>query len=195
MVAEPSDDATGPGARIGEYVVDGLLGRGGFGSVYRATQPVIGKRVAIKVLHRSFSADPEIVSRFISEARAVNQIRHRNIIDIFSFGELPDGRQYYVMDLLSGMTFDRYLRDRRQLSLDEALPILRQIGKALDAAHAHDITHRDLKPENVFIAYDDGAPFPKLLDFGIAKLARDRDVAHKTRSGSPIGTPSFASVE
>jgi len=182
---------------VGEYRIDSVLGRGAFGTVYKATQPVIGKLVAIKVLALRFSVDPEMVSRFGAEARAVNQIRHRNIIDIFSFGQLDDGRHYYVMELLDGDTLDVILDRVDRLPLVEALPILRAIARALDAAHGKGIAHRDLKAENVFVARDDdGAAFPKLLDFGIAKLlAPDDGLAHKTRTGTPVGTPYYMSPE
>jgi len=185
-----------PGEQVGEFVVGGKLGEGGFGAVFAAAHPVIGKQVAIKVLNRRYSSDPGMVSRFVAEARAVNQIRHRHIIDIFSFGQLPDGRQYYVMELLAGKTLHAYLRERRRLSLAEALPILRAIARALDAAHAKGIAHRDLKPDNVFIALDDdGTIYPKLLDFGLAKLIGDDRPAHKTRTGAPMGTPHYMSPE
>ena len=186
-----------PGLEVGEYRIETVLGRGGFGTVYAAVQPVIGKRVAIKVLARKYAADPDIVSRFAAEARAVNQIRHRNIIDIFSFSQLPDGRHYYVMELLDGETLDSYLRTYGRMPLDKALPILRAIARALDAAHAKGIAHRDLKPENIFLAHDtDGGTFPKLLDFGIAKLlAPEDDVRHRTGTGVPIGTPYYMSPE
>src|SRR5262245_24896895 len=85
-----ADEPLEPGAMVGEYRVDRALGSGAFGAVYAGEQPLIGKKVAIKVLHRKFSSDPQIVSRFIAEARAVNRIRHRNIIDIFSFGLVGD---------------------------------------------------------------------------------------------------------
>jgi len=185
------------GYAVGEYVIEEVLGRGGFGTVYRAVQPVIGKRVAIKVLSRKYSADGEIVSRFVAEARAVNQIRHRHIIDIFSFGQLPDGRQYYVMEYLEGKPLDQHLAENGPLELQSALPILRAIARALDAAHAKGVAHRDLKPENVFLARDDeGAPFPKLLDFGIAKLSNNEGaLAHRTNTGVPIGTPYYMSPE
>ncbi len=190
------------GHTVGEYVIEDVLGRGGFGTVYRAIQPVIGKRVAIKVLSRKYSADTEIVSRFVAEARAVNQIRHRHIIDIFSFGQLPDGRQYYVMEYLDGEPLDAYLAKNGPLTLEQALPILRAIARALDAAHAKGVAHRDLKPENVFLARadaDDGSGvlfWPKLLDFGIAKLSGSEEaIAHKTHTGVPIGTPYYMSPE
>jgi serine/threonine-protein kinase len=184
-----------PSKLIGEYEVEGLLGQGGFGSVYSAVHPLIGKRVAIKVLNQRYSSDRDMVSRFIAEARAVNQIGHRNIIDVFSFGALPDGRQYYIMELLKGVSLSSYLRTRGKLTPAEAFPLLREIGRALDAAHAKHIFHRDLKPDNIFIADDEGQPFPKLLDFGLAKLVDDEDVTHKTRSGSPMGTPMYMSPE
>lgn len=191
------DPELAPGTGVGEYVVEGKIGQGAFGSVWKATHPLIGKVVAIKVLARRFSVDPEIVSRFVAEARAVNQIRHRNIIDIFSFGQLPDGRHYYVMEYLDGEPLDARIERDGKLGLAEALPILRGIARALDAAHAKGIAHRDLKAENVFLASDaEGAVFPKLLDFGIAKLlAPDDSHKHKTRTGTPVGTPYYMSPE
>jgi len=180
----------------GEYRIEGPLGEGSYGTVYRAIHPVIGKSAAVKVLKRQYSANPEMVSRFIAEARAVNQIRHRNIIDIFAFGTLPDGRHYYVMELLEGQTLEALVKERQRLSLDEAIPILRQLSRALGAAHAAGILHRDIKPENVFLTFDeDGQPIPKLLDFGIAKLQSSDDNTHKTRSGTPMGTPLYMSPE
>ncbi len=191
------DRELAPGQDVGEYRIERVLGRGGFGTVYGAVQPVIGKRVAIKVLARKYAADQDMVSRFAAEARAVNQIRHRNIIDIFSFGQLPDGRHYYVMEYLDGEPLDSYIRTRGAMPLDEAMPIFRAIARALDAAHAKGIAHRDLKPENIFIAHDpDGGVFPKLLDFGIAKLLAPEDnVMHRTGTGGPIGTPYYMSPE
>ena len=95
-----------PGQIVGEYRVETKLGQGGFGALFKAAHPLIGKLVAIKVLSQRFSVDPEMVSRFVAEARAVNQIRHHNIIDIFSFGTLEDGRFYYVMEYLDGEPLD-----------------------------------------------------------------------------------------
>ena len=137
------DRALETGDVVGEYGIQTLLGKGGFGTVYRAMHPVIGKQVAIKVLARRYSSDEAMVSRFVAEARAVNQIRHRNIIDIFSFGTLTDGRHYYVMEFLDGAPLDRPLHDHGALPLEKALPILRAIARALDAAHAK--AHADKK--------------------------------------------------
>ena len=184
-----------PGTVVGEYQIESKIGEGGFGTVYRAVHPLIGKTAAVKLLARQFSSNPTMVSRFVQEARAVNQIRHRNIIDIFSFGTLPDGRQYYIMELLEGTSLDAYLRREKRLPLDEAMPILRGVARALDAAHAKGIIHRDLKPENIFLLSDeDGRVESKLLDFGLVKLLADTS-NHKTKTGTPMGTPYYMSPE
>jgi serine/threonine protein kinase len=199
------DKELAAGDVVGEYRVEGKLGEGGFGAVFSAVHPVIGKHAAIKVLSRQFSANPQMVSRFIAEARAVNQIRHRNIIDIFAFGQLADGRQYYVMELLDGVPFDRYLASNKRLTIAQALPILRGITRALDAAHAKGILHRDLKPENIYLVFDeDGGVQAKLLDFGLVKLLSTSSDGsggggsggeHKTKTGTPMGTPYYMSPE
>jgi len=195
VFANPENEIV-PGTMIGEYRVEGKLGEGAFGIVFRAVHPMIGKAAAIKVLGRALSYDPQMVSRFVAEARAVNQIRHKNIIDVFGFGALPDGRQYYAMELLEGSTFDAYLKTRGRVPIAEAVPILRGIARALDAAHAKGIYHRDLKPENIFlVANEDGPPEPKLLDFGIAKLTKKGSSSHKTKTGAAMGTPYYMSPE
>jgi serine/threonine-protein kinase len=186
------------GARVGEYEIEHKLGEGGFGAVYRALHPIIGKAAAIKVLNRQYSSNPEMVSRFIAEARAVNQIRNRNIVDIFAFGALADGRQYFVMELLDGSPLDAWLEQHGRMSLADASPIVRGVGRALVAAHAAGIVHRDLKPENIFVCKDgdDGGVHAKLIDFGIAKLLGDPVAnSHKTRTGAPMGTPYYMSPE
>jgi tRNA A-37 threonylcarbamoyl transferase component Bud32 len=184
------------GTTVGEYVIEKKIGAGAYGEVYAAEHPVIGKRAAIKVLHKKFSSQPEVVSRFIQEARAVNKIRHRNIIDIFSFGQLEDERQYLIMELLQGKTLEDVLKDRGALSLSDAYPIFKGVADALDAAHAEGIAHRDLKPENIYVSVErDGTIIPKLLDFGIAKLMGDDSVSHKTATGQAMGTPLYMAPE
>jgi eukaryotic-like serine/threonine-protein kinase len=191
------DDLLAPGTLVGEYEIDGPLGSGTFGMVYAAEHPVIGKRAAIKVLHQRFMSVPEVVSRFVSEARAVNKIRHRNIIDVFSIGKLDSGQRYLIMELLEGDTLDAIVARRGRLRFAEAYPILKGIADALDAAHAVGVIHRDLKPDNVFVARsNDGFILPKLLDFGIAKLiGDDSTIAHRTRTGLAVGTPLYMSPE
>ncbi|HEX6835877.1 MAG TPA: serine/threonine-protein kinase, partial [Polyangia bacterium] len=160
-----------PGTIVGEYRIEQKLGDGGMASVYGATHPLIGKKAAIKVMSPTLSADAAAVARFALEARAVNRIGHPNIVDVFSFGRLPDGRSYFVMEWLPGETLYARLWSRR-LTLDEALDILDQICDALEAAHEAGIVHRDLKPANVFLTpRRNKREQVKLLDFGVAKLA------------------------
>jgi eukaryotic-like serine/threonine-protein kinase len=196
--ANGQDAQLAPGHRVGEYRIRHKLGEGGFGAVYEAVHPVIGKKAAVKVLRHRYSCSAQMVSRFVAEARAANQIRHRDIVDIFAFGVLPDGRHYYVMELLEGVPLDAYIDRIGRLTPEEALPILHEVAKALDAAHAAGIAHRDLKPENVFLVTDgEGRLLPKILDFGVAKLltAGEVPVGHKTREGAPIGSPRYMSPE
>jgi eukaryotic-like serine/threonine-protein kinase len=191
---DPLQHELAPKTMVGEYEIENKIGSGGFGDVYRARHPLIGKQAAVKVLSAELSRSSDVVSRFISEARAVNQIRHKNIIDIFSFGTLPDGRQYYIMELLEGMPLDRYLEHGQGLTVANALPILRGVARALDAAHEKRIVHRDLKPENVFLTQGElGEIIPKLLDFGIAKVGEG--ASHKTQSGVIMGTAYYMSPE
>jgi serine/threonine-protein kinase len=184
------------GAVVGDYRIEAMIGAGGFGDVYAAEHAVIGKRAAIKVLHRRYSSEPHVVARFLQEARSVNRIRHRGIVDVFAFDVLPDGRQYLVMELLEGTPLESLLNEQGRLALDEAYPILRSVADALDAAHAAGIAHRDLKPANVFVLRErDGSVAAKLLDFGVAKLTDDEGGQHRTATGVAIGTPNYMSPE
>jgi len=185
-----------PGTRVGEYRIEGKLGEGGMGRVFAAVHPVIGKQAAIKVLRRELCANPDVVARFVQEARSVNQIRHPNIVDIFGFGDLGDGRSYFIMERLEGESLHARLR-RGPMPLAETCRILDEIAIALAAAHDERIVHRDLKPDNVFLCAVRGErPRIKLLDFGIAKLLDD-DVhrIERTRTGSMMGTPQYVAPE
>ena len=181
-----------PGTRAGDYVIEGHLANGGMGSVYFAIHPLIGKRAAVKVLSAALAHSELAIARFLAEARAVNQIRHPNIVDIFAFGQLVDGRHYFVMEHLEGETLlDRM--ERSELPLSESADILGQICEALDAAHAHDIAHLDLKPENIFLVpLRDRKTQVKLLDFGIAKLLGKEQ---RESAAEFCGTPEYASPE
>jgi serine/threonine-protein kinase len=180
---------------VGEYRIEGVLGQGGMGRVYAAIHPVIGKRAAVKVLHPALSVEQEAVDRFVQEARAVNQIGHPNIVDIFAFGALPDGRCYFVMEQLRGESLGKRL-EHASMPLLDALRVLDTIGVALEAAHRKGIIHRDLKPDNVFLVEVEGAePQVKLLDFGIAKLVGGDVPLQRTRTGNVMGTPAYISPE
>ncbi|HEX6244013.1 MAG TPA: protein kinase [Polyangiales bacterium] len=192
----PAQDVTPDraGRMAGEYRLGRKLGEGGFGAVYEAVHPLLKRRAAVKVLHRGADPNSEAVQRFIAEAQAVNQIRSPHIVDIFSFGQLSDGRHFYVMDLLEGEPLDRFLAHAGRVDVSTALQLLRPIGEALDAAHAAGIVHRDLKPQNIFLAWNaQGLAVPTLLDFGMAKLLGDAGV--NTVSGTPLGTPLYMSPE
>ncbi len=184
-----------PGTKVGEYLVDNQIGEGGMGVIYGATHPIIGKRVAIKLLNPAMAANPDVVARFIQEAKSVNQIRNRNIVDIFAFGNLPDGRHYFVMEFLDGESLAQRLR-RDKMAWSEAVAIWLQVASALEAAHKHGIVHRDLKPDNVFLSPSPEGAFVKVLDFGIAKLMGDSPMGmSKTSTGMPIGTPAYMAPE
>jgi eukaryotic-like serine/threonine-protein kinase len=184
-----------PGTTVGEYRIDCVIGQGGMATVYGCTHPLIGKRAAIKVLSAALSFDSVAVERFIQEARAVNAIQHSNIVDVFSFGTLSDGRCYFVMELLSGETlYDRMQRARMPPA--EAIAALLQMAAALEAAHEKKIVHRDVKPENVFVSPQrNGQTLVKLLDFGLVKLVDDKRGPRHTRAGCVIGTPTYMSPE
>jgi HD-like signal output (HDOD) protein len=184
------------GRKIGSYTVLGELGQGGMGCVYLAEHTLIGRKAAIKVLNYDIASDPEVVSRFFTEARAVNDIRHPNIVEITDFGQF-DGLYCIVMEFLEGETLAARLGRIRTFDERSVVRILKQCTSALGAAHEQGMVHRDIKPENIFLrAHPDYPDFVKLLDFGIAKLlGSDAAVGHHTRTGSVLGTPSYMSPE
>ena len=185
------------GTQVASYVVDEPIGSGTFGDVYRAQEPAQGRSVAIKVLHRRFASDAKVVSRFMTEARAASQLRHPNIVEVYGFGALPDGRHFQVMELLAGHTLEEELRARGRFPPGEALAILKALASALSTCHAAGVVHRDLKPANVFLGLSrDGSWRPTLLDFGIAKLlTAEIPREHRTATGARIGTPYYMSPE
>jgi serine/threonine-protein kinase len=188
------------GKKVGNYEIKTKLGEGGMGAVYLGEHPLIGKRVAIKVLLEEFATNESIVSRFFNEAKAVNDIRHENIVDIIDFGKIPaesgSGEMvYFVMELLDGESLSSRI-ERALPSFDETRHILRQCCSGLAASHAKGIVHRDLKPDNLFVCpRGNDKNFVKILDFGIAKLTGTSAASSKTRTGTVIGTPAYMSPE
>ena len=184
------------GSKIGAYKIEKLLGEGGMGFVYEATHEVLGRRTAIKFLRPELAGHPQIVLRFLQEAKAVNLINHANIINVYDYGDGADGSVYFVMEYLDGETLDDLMKKRRPMPAPLLLHVFGQIAKALAAAHAKKIVHRDLKPVNVYvIAREDNPYFIKLLDFGIAQLRGDGSVQGLTVAGQVMGTPQYMSPE
>jgi eukaryotic-like serine/threonine-protein kinase len=184
---------------VGNYQIEEKLAEGGMGAVYRATHQLLGRPAAVKVLLPQLSSNHELVTRFFNEARAATAIRHPGIVEIYDFGYTEAGAAYLVMELLEGEVLSRRLH-RGRLDEATALTFTRGIASALAAAHAKGIVHRDLKPDNVFLVPDPDMPAgvrPKLLDFGVAKVAeaaRSNEMT-KTRTGSLLGTPTYMSPE
>jgi serine/threonine-protein kinase len=187
------------GQQFGNYRVLSLLGEGGMGAVYLAEHPGIGRRVAVKVLHRQFSGDEQLLGRLLNEARAANAIRHPNIIEILDSGMSADGTPYLVMELLEGESLGQRLRRAGALAIGEAVALTLQTASALGAAHKKGIVHRDLKPDNLFVVGAAGGAAGeriKVLDFGIAKLQMPQPGdSVKTRTGTLMGTPIYMSPE
>src|SRR5262245_37728867 len=181
------------GKTIGNYRVTAKLGEGGMGIVYLAEHPVIGKKVALKAIHPELSRNAEVVSRFMTEAKSVNQIGNDHIVDITDFGNTADGEFYFIMEFLQGEALADRLKREYLLPPSRALGIAAQVGDALGASHDHGIIHRDLKPENIYLLNRASNPdFVKVLDFGLAKLtAGSEKISHKTRTGSVMGTPYY----
>src|ERR1041384_6316962 len=165
------------------------------GAVYLAEHPLIGKRVALKVIHRELAGNREVVSRFFQEARAVNKIGNEHIVEIHDFGVTPEGDHFYIMEDLEGRTLAALLAHDRALEVMRALHIGAQIASALAAAHAAGIIHRDLKPDNIMLMARLGdQDFVKVLHFGLAKGFSAAKAA-KTAAGVVLRTPQYMSPE
>ena len=179
----------------GRYKVFKKLGEGGMGEVYAAEHVHIEKRFAVKLLKAEIVSNPEAVKRFQQEARSSSSIKHRNIIGVEDFGRLPDGRIYMCMELLNGDPLNEMIA--HPMGADRLLNILIQAGHGLAAAHAKGIVHRDMKPENIFVTQEGNPPndVPKLLDFGIAKVAGNEGQNNLTRTGTIFGTPFYMAPE
>jgi HEAT repeat protein len=183
------------GHELGGYVIKRKLAEGGMGVVFEGVHGKIGRRGAIKVLKLELCRAEDVVQRFHQEARAVNEIRHENIVDIYDFGRDPYGRVFFVMEFLEGEPLSARIR-RGPLPWAEAFSILEQTLRALKAAHDKGFVHRDLKPDNIWLRYTDGRIEVKLLDFGIAKLVGSESPREKlTQTGSVMGTPHYMSPE
>jgi len=177
----------------GRYRIEQRIGDGGMGVVYRATHVALKKPFALKIIRADRSTDPNIVQRFLREARAASGIGHPNIVNINDFGTNEDGSAYLAMEFLDGVTLAQAMQDG-PIPFARALEIFIQIAGALEAAHEQGIVHRDLKPENIMVMRAGKQnEFVKVLDFGIAKV---KNAAAKiTQTGLVFGTPHYMSPE
>ncbi|MFP2912776.1 serine/threonine-protein kinase, partial [Pyxidicoccus sp. 3LFB2] len=184
------------GKQLGDYVVKRQIGAGGMGIVYEGEHPVIGRKVAIKILRPDF-AEGGRARDLASEARAAAAIRHRGIIDIFGFGTIPGVGQYLVMEYLDGSPLDEVINQHAPMLEVQAVTVLDDLLGALGAAHAAGVIHRDLKPGNVFVVRDGaGNEYVKVLDFGLAKRSEaPNGSTPQTRASMMVGTPEYMAPE
>src|SRR5262245_59890287 len=181
----------GPGIRYGFYVVDRSIGQGGMGEVFLANHTVLGRPAALKIL-RETRPSPATIARFRREARLAGRLAHPNSIQVFDYGETPDGRLYYAMEYVDGLNLAQLLTLEGQLPVGRSIYLLRQIAGALEEAHSLGLLHRDLKPSNIMVGRKGGfGDVVKILDFGIASSVSD---AAEDRS-SLAGTPAYIAPE
>src|SRR5918992_5780826 len=177
------------GTLIGErFRLEEKVGSGGMSSVYRAFDPTLERRVAIKMMHRDISSDPDQLERFRREARAVARLNHPHVVTVIDAGE-DDGAPYIVFEYVEGETLKERIRRLGRLPVSEAVAYAIEIGRALECAHANKLVHRDVKPQNVLIDSEGRA---KVTDFGIA---RSLEVEGLTATGRVLGTTDYVAPE
>ncbi len=175
-----------------------LLGQGAMGEVYLAEHTALGRHEAVKILRPELATDPQFIAGFRREARATNRVQHPNIVGVYDFGKLADGRFYLAMEYAEGTPLDTLLVREERLPVARALPILVQLTDAVGCAHTHGVIHRDLKPGNLILVEHRGQPdFVKVLDFGMAKILGQQasDGPPLSRAGAIMGTPTYMAPE
>jgi serine/threonine-protein kinase len=200
----PAGDASPPiddpliGRVLSErYRIVRKIGEGGMGAVYQAEHALIEKKIALKILFQDLTRRPDLIARFLQEAKSASRIGHENVIDISDFGQSPDGLVFIAMEYLDGQDLGKLLKKVGAMHWERVRPILMQIAKGLRAAHGNGIIHRDMKPENVYLIQREARPdFVKVLDFGIAKVINDDAGGPAlTQTGMIFGTPEYMSPE
>ena len=172
---------------IGKYKIISLVGEGAMGVVYRATDSVLGRTVAVKVMSESIARQQELRDRFLREAQAAGSMQHPNIISIYDLGEI-EGHLYIVMEFVEGVDLASLISTRKPLTLQTKIDIIIDVLAGLAYAHKRGIVHRDIKPANIRIAEDGRA---KIMDFGVAHLTSST----LTQTGTAIGTPAYMAPE
>ncbi|MDO9022443.1 MAG: protein kinase [Deltaproteobacteria bacterium] len=179
----------------GKYRLQGRLGVGGMGEVYRARNEFVGRDVAIKVLRPELCRHVEVVQRFLREARAANAVRHEHVVDVIDMGTDDHNVPFIVQELLVGQDLAHHLAARgNRLPVAEILALMIPVVDAIATAHQHGVVHRDLKPENVFLTAGRQGLVPKVLDFGISKIVQPGE-EKLTATGTAMGTPTYMAPE
>ena len=180
------------------YLVEGKLGEGGFGSVYRAKQTQMNRSVALKVLHARMAKDPQVVGRFKREAQASSLLRAAHTVQVYDFDQTPEGIMYLSMEMLEGKSLHSVMHDDGAMNPMRVAKVLDGVAESLDEAHRQGIVHRDIKPENIFLEPRPTADFVKVLDFGIAKIVSGDGMGSQpalTAAGQTLGTLEYMSPE
>ncbi len=184
------------GQELSGFKVVEQISAGGMGVVYRGVHPELKNSVAIKVLRREYAQSPEAVESMLKEAQAVSASRHRNVVEVFGFGRVADGRTYVIMEYLEGEALDDVLASKGSLSPLAAVDVLLDITAPLIVMHRLGIVHRDIKPSNIFWVRDsDGERVMKLVDFGLAKRLKSNAPLHQTTNKVLFGTPHYMAPE
>ena len=200
-VGDPSPPTDDPliGKVLSErYLIVRKIGEGGMGAVYQAQHALIEKKIALKILFQDLTRRPDLIARFLQEAKSASRIGHENVIDISDFGQSPEGLVFIAMEYLDGQDLGKMLKKTGAMDWTRARPILMQIAKGLRAAHSNGIIHRDMKPENIYLIQREGHhDFVKVLDFGIAKIINADEMGGPalTQTGMIFGTPEYMSPE
>lgn len=195
-VSQKLDGGLSSGALFGRYRVLRAIGRGGMGAVYEAEHIDLEKRVALKTLHPRMAQEPEARARFLREGRVASKIRHPNVVEVFDVGQHDDGTLYLVMELLDGEALSSLMFREGTLSPERICDLLLPVIAAVATAHEVGVVHRDLKPENIFLSRSrNGAVHPKVLDFGISKIASTPSELRVTAERAMLGTPVYMSPE
>ena len=186
-----------PGSVLGgRYRLDAAIGGGSFGTVFRARHLELNRDVAVKILATSAGTDPEALARFRREGDSACRVQHPNAVAVFDFAVNPGGVAYLVMELLEGHSLEKELEEHGPLQPVRCAEIVVPVCAALAAAHAAGVVHRDIKPSNVFLHRTKQGELPKVLDFGIAKLAAESAIGQRlTIDGSLLGTPAYMAPE
>jgi serine/threonine protein kinase len=180
-------------AMLPQYEIEGLLGRGGMGAVYRGRQADLDRRVAIKILPANLGDDgQDYAARFKLEARAMARLKHPGIVTVYDFGQTAEGLLYFVMEFVEGMDVHAMIAREGRLHSANAIAIAAHVCEALHYAHSHGIVHRDIKPANVIVGYDGQV---RVADFGLAKVVNPDATSALTMSGTVMGTPNYLAPE